>query len=154
MMATAAVPNSCISRSAVIAPGSPNRLWTGAEVAWVRLGSCTDQVASARPAVAANAISAKPAPSRRRRPISPRQSSDRKAAKSNVRLKAYMSIPSTEHGDEPEQRRGRRILVVHHRHADISGPGVAPVGLLACQVATGNHAQSGFAPQLHRGGFV
>jgi hypothetical protein len=40
-------PSSCISRSAPMAPGSPSMLRTGALVAWLSEGSCTDQVASA-----------------------------------------------------------------------------------------------------------
>ena len=38
---------NCITRSAAIAPGAPRRLWTRAFVAWLRLGSLTDQVSSA-----------------------------------------------------------------------------------------------------------
>ena len=40
-------PKSWIDRSATIAPVRPSRLRTDASVAWLRLGSCTDQVASA-----------------------------------------------------------------------------------------------------------
>ena len=39
---------NCITRSAAIAPGAPRRLWMRALVAWLRLGSLTDQVSSAR----------------------------------------------------------------------------------------------------------
>ena len=45
--AMVARPNSCIARSAAMAPGSPRRLRTGSLVAWLKLGSFTDQVASA-----------------------------------------------------------------------------------------------------------
>ena len=46
---------SCIIRSALIAPGSPSMLRTGALVAWLSEGSCTDQVASASAAMPAAA---------------------------------------------------------------------------------------------------
>ena len=40
-------PSICISRSALMAPGYPRTLRIGREVAWLRLGSCTDHVISA-----------------------------------------------------------------------------------------------------------
>ncbi len=46
-IAIAAMPNSCISRSATTAPGTPSMLRIGALVAWLSDGSLTDQVASA-----------------------------------------------------------------------------------------------------------
>ena len=67
MMARVARPNSWVARSAAIAPGAPRRLRTGALVAWLKLGSFTDQVASAAAAPQASATSASPASSRRRR---------------------------------------------------------------------------------------
>ncbi len=56
----AARPKSCIARSAKIAPGTPMTLVTGALVAWLRLGSFTDQVASAPVASTAEPISSNP----------------------------------------------------------------------------------------------
>ena len=83
--ATAATPNSCISRSATMAPGRPSRLRTGALVAWLSEGSCTDQVASASASSMASAISARPPSSRRRRRSASRSASDRKLKLSRPR---------------------------------------------------------------------
>src|SRR5215813_7044703 len=47
IIAMVATPKSCIARSAAIAPVAPKRLRTGELVAWLKLGSLTDQVASA-----------------------------------------------------------------------------------------------------------
>ncbi len=38
---------ACIAISAAMAPGAPIRLWIAVEVAWLRLGSSTDQVSKA-----------------------------------------------------------------------------------------------------------
>ena len=51
--ATAPSPKIWMRRSETTAPGAPSRLRTGAPVAWLRLGSFTDQVMSATDSVAA-----------------------------------------------------------------------------------------------------
>ena len=71
-----AMPSSCIIRSALIAPVRPSMLRTGALVAWLNEGSCTDQVASAMAIAAASTISAKPPLSQMRRRSRARNSSD------------------------------------------------------------------------------
>ena len=71
-----ASPSNCISRSLPIAPVAPSRLRTGASVAWLNDGSCTDHVASAQPIVTASVINAMPPHSRSRRRTAPRRSSD------------------------------------------------------------------------------
>ncbi len=91
MSATVATPSSCIMRSAATAPETPSRLRTGALVAWLRLGSCTDQVASAMAARTDTAISTKPAASYRRRRAAARNSSGR-SERSNVRRIACMLL--------------------------------------------------------------
>ena len=53
-----AMPSICIIRSALSAPTRPSVLRTGALVAWLNEGSCTDQVASASAAMPAMPISA------------------------------------------------------------------------------------------------
>src|SRR5271157_5448843 len=58
---------NCITKSAAIAPGAPRRLWMRALVAWLRLGSLTDQVKSARQRQATPASAPKPAISAARR---------------------------------------------------------------------------------------
>jgi hypothetical protein len=61
-----------------MAPGRPSRLRTGLTVAWLKLGSCTDQLASAAPSSIALTSKATPAISRRRRRTMSRSPSDRK----------------------------------------------------------------------------
>ena len=73
--ATAARPNNCINKSAIAAPGKPKRLLASALVAWEKLGSLTDQVASAIANNPQSAIRAIPEPSRRRRLMVSRNSS-------------------------------------------------------------------------------
>ncbi len=50
-----------------MAPGTPRRLWARALVAWLRLGSLTDQVRSASVRAATPASAARPAISAARR---------------------------------------------------------------------------------------
>ena len=50
-----------------MAPGYPTMLRIAREVAWLRLGSCTDHVISAAAATPASAIRPRPASSRKRR---------------------------------------------------------------------------------------
>ena len=66
-IASVAIPNSCMARSAPTAPVTPSTLRTGVLVAKLRLGSLTDHVASANVAVPAPAISSRPPSSRSRR---------------------------------------------------------------------------------------
>ncbi len=59
--AMAASPSNCINRSAAMAPGAPSMLRTAADVAWLKLGSRTDQVASAAAAARRHADQSKAA---------------------------------------------------------------------------------------------
>ena len=74
--AIVAMPSSCIIRSALIAPVRPSMLRTGALVAWLSEGSCTDQVASATAATPARPSSTAPMISCRRRRSAARISSE------------------------------------------------------------------------------
>ncbi|GJD98081.1 hypothetical protein OCOJLMKI_5320 [Methylobacterium iners] len=58
--ASAPSPRSCIARSETMAPGTPSTLWAGCRVAWLRLGSSIDQVASATVSAVAPANSTRP----------------------------------------------------------------------------------------------
>ena len=75
--AMVAMPSNCIIRSALIAPVRPSMLRTGALVAWLSEGSCTDQVASATAAMPASPSSTAPVISCRRRRNAARISSER-----------------------------------------------------------------------------
>ena len=74
---TDASPKSCIARSATIAPGSPRRLRTVASVALLRLGSSTDQVASAVVTTPARPIRPSPQSSAARRLRKARNASEK-----------------------------------------------------------------------------
>ena len=74
---TDASPKSCIARSATIAPGRPRRLRTAASVALLRLGSSTDQVASAVVTTPAKPIRPSPRSSAARRSRKARNASEK-----------------------------------------------------------------------------
>ncbi len=57
----ALMPINCMIRSATTAPFAPSALRIGASVAWFRLGSAIDQVASATPRASVSAITVSPA---------------------------------------------------------------------------------------------
>ena len=83
-------PAICIIRSAAIAPGRPSRLCTGASVAWLSDGSCTDQVASAKAAI---------------------------MARLNQRDAAELAQAPAQHGAEMAGKEGHAIeAAVDHRH--------------------------------------
>ena len=90
--AIAASPNSCISRSATIAPPRPSTLRTGALVAWLRLGSCTDQVASASASRTASPDQREADSSRSRRCSASRSASGRKSGSAMPRSMAGMVV--------------------------------------------------------------
>ena len=81
------------------APGEPSRLRTGALVAWLKLGSCTDQVASATASRIADRDQQRTAADLADAPAHARaQSSDRKVRLSRLRSIADMAAlpqPST-----------------------------------------------------------
>ena len=111
-------PSSCISRSAPMAPGAPSRLRTGALVAWLSDGSCTDQVASASAAMHARARSARSRQlSRTRRRSSVAQvvgPVTAEAVDDCVSMTDIARHASAQHRDEAMQRLGRGFLVLHH----------------------------------------
>ena len=99
-IAIAAMPNSCISRSAPTAPGMPSKLRIGALVAWLSDGSLTDQVVSASPKPSASRISAMPPNSRSRRLSCSRSESDRRPRPSRPRSMARMQLHPSRLGSD------------------------------------------------------
>src|SRR3984957_689337 len=143
------MPSSCMNRSAVMAPVWPSRLRTGASVAWLSDGSCTDQVASASAAIMARLSSAMPATSRKRRFSKAPSRPEREAMPSRLRSIIDIALTrSTQHRNEAVQRLGGDCIVLHHGDADIVGAGIAAVVLLSGQITAGHPAQAGFAPKL------
>ncbi len=118
----AASPSICIIRSAAMAPGAPSRLCTFALVAWLKEGSCTDQVASAIAVISASVMRPTPASSLRRRRTISRKWSETKAMAS--RLRSIDDMKLTQYGDDALERFGGRFLVLHHGHANIVGAGI------------------------------
>src|SRR5580693_8727166 len=135
-----------------MAPGWPSRLRTGASVAWLSDGSCTDQVASASVAIMARLSSAMPATSRKRRRSKVPSRPESEAMPS--RLRSIIDIALTQHRDEAVQRLGGDFVVLHHGDTDVVGAGIRAIVLLARQITARHHAQASFAPQLQRHRFA
>src|SRR4051812_15914503 len=51
-------------------------------------------------------------------------------------------------------RLDRDLLILHECDPQIAGSGIASVGAIAREIATGNHPQAGFAPKPRRHGLV
>src|SRR5580704_375574 len=144
-----------INRSAVMAPVWPSRLRTGASVAWLSDGSCTDQVASASVAIMARLSSAMPATSRKRRRSKAPSRPESEAMPSRLRSTIDIAITrSTQHRDEAVQRLGGDFVVLHHGDTDVIGAGIRAIVLLARQITARHHAQAGFAPKFQRRRFA
>src|SRR5580658_26848 len=157
-------PKSCINKSAAVAPGTPSRLCTGALVAWLSEGSCSDQVASASPPLTARLRSAIPPNSRSRRCKATPRWPDREAIPSRLRsindiadsslyactfLKTGFCLRDralAEHLYQTMQCLGGNLFVLHHGDADVIGARIAAVHLLPRQIAAGNHAQAALTP--------
>ena len=133
-------PNNCISRSAPIAPGVPSRLRTGASVAWLSDGSCTDQVASAtrraarqrdqreRRRVRADAAAQIVAQVVRRAKATRVEAAVRSQA-----MRFRPAYPST--ATRRCSASAVVSLVLHHGDADVARAGIAAVGAVAREIA-------------------
>ena len=99
--------------------GRPSRLRTGALVAWLSEGSCTDQVRERDASSIASTISATPdssrsaAPQRLAQAVGETQTVETAVDGRHVRS-------STQHRDQAMQRLGRGVPVLHHGDADIA----------------------------------
>src|SRR5882724_957028 len=124
----------------------------GRDVAWLRLGSCTDHVISAAAATPHSAIRPSPVSSRTRRANASRIEAGRWPTRGMTRSIAGMLMgPSrlVQNFDQPVQRLGRCFTVGHQRQTNIAGAGIAAVGLLACQVTSRHHADASVLVELH-----
>src|SRR5664279_4784547 len=129
----------------------------GREVAWLRLGSCTDQVIKAAAATLAAAISPSPASSRKRRAKASRIDAGRWLTRGMTRSIAGMRPePSRlfENFDQAMQCLGRRFTVCDQSEADVARSGIESVGLLPRQITSRHHAHAGLAVEFHRRRFV
>src|SRR5215510_1270216 len=124
----------------------------GREVAWLRLGSCTDQVISAAAATPDSAIRPRPTSSRTRRVSASRIDGGRWLTRGMTRSIAAMLVGALrliQSFDQPMQRLGRRFGVRYQRKPDVAGAGIAAVVLRPRQIASGDHAHAGIAIKPH-----
>src|SRR6202166_2542554 len=127
------------------------------DVAWLRLGSCTDHVISAAAATPDNAIKLNPASSRKRRARASRIDAGNWPTRGMTRSIAGMLMgPSRliQNFDQPVQRLGCCFTILHQGQTNVAGAGIAAVGLLPRQVTSGDHAHAGILVEVHRRGFI
>src|SRR5216683_3316107 len=127
------------------------------DVAWLRLGSCTDHVISAAAATPDNAIKLNPASSRNRRAKASRIEAGNWPTRGSTRSIAGMLMgPSRliQNFDQPVQCLGCCFTVLHQRQTNVAGAGIAAVRLLSRQVTSGHHTHAAVLVEFHRRRFV
>src|SRR3984957_10752879 len=115
------------------------------DVAWLRLGSCTDQVIRAAAATPESASSARPASSRRRRAKASRIAAGNWPTRGMTRSIAGMLMgPSRliQNFDQSVQGLCCCFTVLHQHKADVAGAGITAVGLPPRQVTSRHHANA------------
>src|ERR1700722_2590763 len=123
------------------------------DVAWLRLGSCTDQVTSAAAAPPASPSSARPASSRKRRASASRIAAGSWPTRGMTRsIAGMLMLPSRliQNFDQLVHRLGWCFIVLHERQANVARAGIAAVGLLPRQITSGHHAHAGVLVEFHR----
>src|SRR5215510_3460926 len=129
----------------------------GREVAWLRLGSCTDQVISAAAATPDSAIRPRPTSSRMRRVSASRIDGGSWLTRGMTRSIAAMLVGALrliQSFDQPMQRLGRRFRVRYQRQPDVTGAGIGAVVLLPREIASGDHTHAGIAIKFDAGRLV
>src|SRR5215471_18814903 len=129
-------------------------LWIGREVAWLRLGSCTDQVISAVAATPDRAIRPRPLSSRTRRVSASRIEGGKWPTSGMTRSIADMLIRLTQRRDQPVQRFGGDLAVLHQRPTNEACARIETVRLELRQIAARHHAYAGFLVEFHAHRFV
>src|SRR5260370_11124411 len=127
------------------------------DVAWLRLGSCTDHVISAAAATPDSAIKLNPASSRSRRAKASRIDAGNWPTRGRTRSIAGMLMgPSRliQNFDQPVQCLGCCFTILHQRQTNVAGTGIAAVGLLPRQVTSGHYAHAAVLVEFHRRRFV
>src|ERR1700688_190795 len=122
------------------------------EVAWLRLGSCTDHVISAAAATPDSEIRLSPANSRRRFASASRIDAGNCPTRGMTRSIAGMLMgPSRliQNFDQPVQRLGCCFTVLHQRQANVAGAGIAAVRLLPRQITSGHHTHPAVLVEFH-----
>src|SRR3982074_3335682 len=116
------------------------------DVAWLRLGSCTDHVISAAAATPDKAIKLNPESSRSRRAKASRIEAGNWPTRGMTRsIAGILMGPSRliQNFDQPVQRLGCCFTVRHQRQANIARAGIAAVLLRPRQITSGDHAHAG-----------
>src|SRR6202165_494179 len=127
------------------------------DVAWLRLGSCTDHVISAAAATPDSAIRPSPASSRKRRASASRSGAGNWPTRGRTRSIAGMLMgPSRliQNFDQPVQCLGCCFTVLHQRQTNVSGAGSAAVGVLAGERTPGPHGHPPVLVDFSRGRLV
>src|SRR5438105_7023345 len=127
------------------------------DVAWLRLGSCTDQVVSAAAATPDSAIKLNPASSRRRRASASRIDAGNWPTRGITRSIAGMlmgALRLIENFNQPVQCLGGRFTILHQRQTNVAGAGIRAVRLLSRQVTSRHHAHAAVLVELYRRRFV
>src|SRR5450631_912880 len=146
-------PRICINRSAKIAPGYPTMLRMAPEVAWLRLGSCTDQVIRAAAPTPERDNKARPVSSRKRRANASRIDAGKWPTRGMTRSIAGMlmgALRLIQNFDQPVQRLGCCFTVLYQCQTNVAGAGIAAVGLLARQITSGHHAHAAVLVEFYR----
>src|SRR5258706_13992401 len=129
----------------------------GRDVAWLRLGSCTDHVISAAATTPHSAIRPSPVSSRKRRAKASRIEAGNWPTRGMTRSIAGMLMgPSRliQNFDQPVQCLGCCSTILYQRQANVAGAGIAAVRLLPRQIASGHHANAAVLVEFHRRRFV
>src|SRR6202171_3988803 len=115
------------------------------DVAWLRLGSCTDHVISAAAATPDNAIKLNPASSRKRRAKASRIEAGNWPTRGSTRSIAGMLMgPSRliQNFNQPVQCLGCCFTIRHQRQTNIACGGVAAGGVAPRPGDFGHHART------------
>src|ERR1700733_4634007 len=121
-------------------------LWIGRDVAWLRLGSCTDQVMRAAAAPAASTSNPSPASSRKRRTSAARIAVGNWFTRGMTRSIAGML--SAQSLNQPMQCLGRCFTVRDQREPNVACAGIAAARLLPREVTAGDHPDAGVPVKL------
>src|ERR1700687_5298311 len=127
------------------------------DVAWLRLGSCTDHLISAAAATPDKAIKLNPESSRSRRAKASRIEAGNWPTRGMTRsIAGILMGPSRliQNFDQPVQRLGCCFAVLHQRQTNVACAGIAAVGLLSRQIASGHYAHAAVLVEFYRRRFV
>src|ERR1700694_297034 len=127
------------------------------DVAWLSLGSGTDHVISAPAATPDKAIKLNPESSRSRRAKASRIEAGNWPTRGMTRsIAGILMGPSRliQNFDQPVQRLGCCFALLHQHQTKLACAGIAAVGLLSRQIASGHYAHAAVLVEFYRRRFV